>query len=280
MQKAFPDETLLVAPHPVSRLIDARRFTSQTSDDRRELVADEVPVALVYNGMSFAVMLATPADLEDFAVGFSLTEGIVGNASGLSDIAVEDMDEGIKVHIGLSDGRFDLLRQRRRNLMGGSSCGLCGADSFAESLRPVNPVTSTAVFPPQAICRAMEALPGQQALNREVGAVHAAAFADADGQLIAVREDVGRHNALDKVIGFLARHRIDPSAGFVAVSSRCSYEMIHKTAAAGIPLIASVSAPTAMAVQFARSVGVGLAAFAREGRFTVYAVPERIRTVS
>lgn len=280
MQEAFPNGTVLAAPHPVSRLIDAQCYTAQTSNRRRELIADEVPVALVYNGMSFAVMLATPADLEDFAVGFSLTEGIVGSASGLSDIAVEEMDEGIKVHIGLSDGRFDLLRQRRRNLMGGSACGLCGAESFAETLRPVAPVVSTAAFLPAAICHAMAELPAQQPLNREVGAVHAAAFADADGQLVAVREDVGRHNALDKLIGFLARRKIDPASGFVAVSSRCSYEMIHKTAAAGIPLIASVSAPTAMAVQVAQSAGIGLAAFAREGRFTVYAAPGRIRVLS
>lgn len=263
--------------HSVSRSVDAHCYKDHKNEQRQEMIAEEVPIALVYNNLSFAVMLATPADLEDFAVGFSITEGIVTKASGLNDIAVEHMDEGIKVYIGLSDGRFDLLRQRRRNLMGASSCGMCGTESFVEALRPIDPVQSKASFTPAAIYRAMAELPALQTLNRQLGAVHGAAFADADGHLLAAREDVGRHNALDKLIGHLARSRIDASKGFVAVSSRCSYEMVRKAAAAGIPLIATISAPTALAVHFSDVTGVCMAAFARDNRFTVYANPQRVR---
>lgn len=264
------------APIPVSRRVEAWRFTAQDQAERSELIADEVPVALVYNGQTFVVMLATPADLEDFAVGFSLTEGIVSNASGLTDLAVEEVADGLKVHASLTAGRFDLLRHRHRNLMGGSSCGLCGSDSFAEALRPVTRVGGSAAFHPEAVRRAMAALPSLQVLNHDLGAIHAAGFADATGDLLAVREDVGRHNALDKLIGHLARAGIDAGSGFVVVSSRCSFEMIHKTAAAGIPLIAAVSAPTAMAIRVADDAHVGLLAFAREGRFTLYAGRDRV----
>lgn len=280
MLQLFMDNTAEPVAGPGSRLIDAKRFTAQEIKFRQEMIAEEVPVALVYNGMSFVVMLATPMDLEDFAAGFSLTEGIAGNIAGLSDITIEQVEQGIKLHITLSEGRFNMLRRRQRNLAGGSGCGLCGADSFAETLRPLPPIKSTRCLAPEAICQAMAELPARQTLNHDVGAVHAAAFANAEGHILAVREDVGRHNALDKLIGHLARDHIDPGEGFVAVSSRCSYEMVHKTAAAGIPLIASVSAPTAMAVEFAESVQVGIAAFAREGRFTAYAVPSRIGSQS
>jgi FdhD protein len=265
------------APPPGSRALPAQLFTATTSAARQDRVAEEVPVALIYNHFPFAVMLATPSDLEDFAVGFSLTEAIVADPSEISAVTSKAADGGFEVDIAVTKERYMQLRERhRRNLVAGSSCGLCGSDSFSEALRPVEPVTSQQCFHPQAISRTMADFPSHQHLNQIVGAVHGAAFAATDGEIIAVREDIGRHNALDKLIGFLARNAIDRKAGFVAVSSRCSYEMVHKTAAAGIPLIASVSAPTTLAVAFAEANGIGLAAFAREGRFTLYATPSRV----
>nr|WP_255635779.1 formate dehydrogenase accessory sulfurtransferase FdhD [Azospirillum sp. 412522] len=245
-------------------------------DSREEKIVEEVPVGLLYADDLFAVMLATPTDLEDFATGFSLSEGIVGSADELAVTAIDELADGVRIRMQLPVERLAALLRRKRNLMGGSGCGRCGTDSFAETLRPLDPVLSTARIAPEAIGRAMAALPSGQSLNRETGAVHAAGFARPDGELVAVREDVGRHNALDKLIGALARARIDPTGGFVVVSSRCSFEMVHKTAAAGIPLIAAISAPTSLCVGFAGTVGVGVVAFVREGRLTVYAVPSRV----
>lgn len=258
---------------------DALRLTSSGArEERREPVAEEVPVALLYNWFPFAVMMATPADLDDFAVGFSLTEQIVAQADDILGLRqAQDDGDGIELRVSVSAERGLALRERhRRNLLGGSSCGLCGSGSFAEVLRRLPPVVSRQVFAPAAIWAAMEELPSRQTLNHRVGAVHAAAFVEHGGRILAVREDVGRHNALDKVIGCVARRHVDPASGFVVVSSRCSYEMVHKTAAAGIPLIASVSAPTSKGIELAAACGVGLAAFARDGRFTVYAARERI----
>ncbi len=259
-----------------SRAVGATRFEQSAAVPRSETVAEEVPVALVYNGLSHAVMMATPADLEDFALGFSLTEGIVADAAEVYDIEVVPVSGGIEVRLDIAAERFAGLRARQRALAGRTGCGLCGVDSISEALRPVARVATASRFAPAAIDRAMAAFPAAQALNSEVGAVHAAGFADADGVLKLVREDVGRHNALDKLVGALARGGIPASAGFIVVTSRCSYEMVHKTAAAGIGLIAAVSAPTALAIRWAEDAGVGLVAFARDGRFTLYATPSRI----
>ncbi|PWC36591.1 formate dehydrogenase [Azospirillum sp. TSO35-2] len=268
-----------LANHGV-RHVAATLCTGATVAGREEAIIDEVPVGLVYAGDLFAVMLATPTDLEDFATGFSLSEGIVGRADELAVTSIDELADGVRIRMELPVERLATLLRRKRNLMGGSGCGRCGTDSFAETLRPLDPIPSTARIAPEAIRRAMAALPSGQRLNRETGAVHAAGFARPDGELVAVREDVGRHNALDKLIGALARDRLDPTGGFVVVSSRCSFEMVHKTAAAGIPLIAAISAPTSLCVDFARTVGVGVVAFVRDGRFTVYAVPSRVATLA
>ncbi|PGH57748.1 sulfurtransferase FdhD [Azospirillum palustre] len=275
-----PPSAALSLAHPLShrgvRHVQAMVRTESGFDRREEKIVDEVPVGLVYADDLFAVMLATPTDLEDFATGFSLSEGIVGSAGDLAVTAIDELTDGVRIRMQLPVERLAALLKRKRNLMGGSGCGRCGTDSFAETLRPLDPVRSAARIEPDAIIRAMAALPAGQSLNRETGAVHAAGFARPDGALVAVREDVGRHNALDKLIGALARARIDPTGGFVVVSSRCSFEMVHKTAAAGIPLIAAISAPTSLCVGFAETVGVGVAAFVRQGRLTVYAVPSRV----
>ena len=258
------------------RQVTALRRTAGSGSSRAEIVAEETPVALVFNGLSFAVMMATPVDLEDFARGFALTEGLVEHPDEIFDIEVTAAGRGIEVRLKIAAGRFAALRARQRALAGRTGCGLCGVDSIDDALRPVARVTSPARFEAAAIIAAMAAFPSGQVLNAEVGAIHAAAFADQTGQLLAVREDVGRHNALDKLIGAIGAAGIDAGSGFVVVSSRCSYELVHKTAAAGVPLIAAVSAPTGLAIDWATAAGIALVAFARDDRFNIYAGADRL----
>jgi FdhD protein len=259
----------------------ARRLTVAGGETLDEIVAEEVAVALVYNGISHAVMMATPADLEDFARGFTLTERIVEKASEIFDIEVEEGERGIEVKLEIAASRMQSLQERRRSLAGRTGCGLCGVDSIEAAMRPVTVSGDGSRVARAAIERAMTALPGQQRINRLNGATHAAGWADSQGQLIAVREDVGRHNALDKLAGALAL--MDKSApgsvapgGFVVVTSRCSYEMVQKAAAIGAAAISAVSAPTSLAIETAERANIALAAFVREGRLTAYAHAERI----
>ena len=259
----------------------ARRLTTDGAEALDEVVAEEVAVALVYNGISHAVMMATPCDLEDFARGFTLTERIVEKASEIHDIEVEEVGagsggRGIEVRLEIAGARLAALRERRRTLAGRTGCGLCGVDSLDAALRPVPPTIGRASVSRRAIARAMAALPAMQRLNRENGATHAAGWAAADGTLVAVREDVGRHNALDKLAGALARAGETGSGGFVVVTSRCSYEMVQKAAALDAAAIAAVSAPTSLAIETATAAGLALVAFVRDGRLTVYAHAERI----
>jgi formate dehydrogenase accessory protein FdhD len=255
----------------------AHRLTAGGDEALDEIVAEEVAVALVYNGISHAVMMATPCDLEDFALGFSLTEGIVDKASEVYDIEVEPAGRGVEVRLSIAAQRMVRLQERRRSLAGRTGCGLCGVDSLDAALRPVRVSTADAAISRRAIEQAMAALPGQQRINRVNGATHAAGWATADGTLLAVREDIGRHNALDKLGGALARQgRPMGEPGFVVVTSRCSYEMVHKAAALGAVAIAAVSAPTSLAIETAEQAHIALAAFVRDGRLTIYANAERI----
>ncbi|HZP98963.1 MAG TPA: formate dehydrogenase accessory sulfurtransferase FdhD [Reyranella sp.] len=254
----------------------ARRLTSAGVEMRDEVVVEETAVALVYNGVSHAVMMATPCDLEDLGRGFSITERIVEKASEIYDVEVEPAGRGFEVRLEIASQRMAVLQQKRRSMAGRTGCGLCGVESLAEALRPV-PVAQTGVqVSRRAIERAMAALPGHQAINRQNGATHAAGWADAEGNLIAVREDVGRHNALDKLAGALAKAGTETKGGFVVVTSRCSYEMVQKAAAAGAAAIAAVSAPTSLAIETAEQANIALVAFVREGRLTAYANPDRI----
>lgn len=271
--------------HPGSIHRTARRLTADGSEALDEIVAEEVAVALVYNGISHAVMMATPCDLEDFGRGFSFTERIVEKASEIYDIDVEDMRDGaaargIEVRLEIAAQRMAGLQERRRTLAGRTGCGLCGVDSLEAALRPVPTVTALGSVRRRAIEQAMAALPAEQRLNRVNGATHAAGWANPDGRLIAVREDVGRHNALDKLAGALmartsAGAAVEPD-GFVVVTSRCSYEMVQKAAALGATAIAAVSAPTSLAIETAEQAGIALVAFVREGRLTAYAHADRI----
>ncbi|MCC8428500.1 formate dehydrogenase accessory sulfurtransferase FdhD [Reyranella aquatilis] len=254
----------------------ARRLTAGGSQSLEEAVAEEVAVALVYNGISHAVMMATPCDLEDFARGFSLTERIVEKASEIYDIEAEPMGRGIEVRLEIAAQRLAGLQERRRSLAGRTGCGLCGVDSLDAALRTVPSVAQPRPVSRLSIERAMAALPAQQRLNRASGALHAAAWAAPDGGLVSVREDVGRHNALDKLAGALARSDAAAAGGFVVVTSRCSYEMVQKAAAIGASAIAAVSAPTSLAIETAEQAGIALVAFVREGRLTAYACADRI----
>ncbi|RKT51074.1 FdhD protein [Azonexus fungiphilus] len=242
---------------------------SAASDD----LIEEVPVALVYNGISHAVMLASPADLEDFALGFSLSEGILGRAGELYDIEINVACEGITVDLSIASERFAGLKERRRQLAGRTGCGLCGVESLA-GLPPMPQVLpgGAAAVSPAAIREALRQLPHCQVMRQRCGSAHAAAWADAQGNIVCVREDVGRHNALDKLIGALSRSgAAGDGNGFVVVTSRASYEMVQKTASAGLPALVAVSAPTALAVRQARAVGLLLAGFARADGLVVYA---------
>ncbi|MCY0857948.1 formate dehydrogenase accessory sulfurtransferase FdhD [Cupriavidus sp. D39] len=241
-------------------------------------IAEEVPVALEYNGISHAVMLASPADLEDFALGFSLSEGLVASPRDVYEIDTEVRPEGIAVKLRIAAQAFAALKDRRRAMAGRTGCGLCGTESLQEVMRAPAPVSSSASFSDEVLYAAFAQLQTRQELLRHTGSTHAAAWLRADGQVALVREDVGRHNALDKLIGALARGGEDRSRGAVLVTSRASYEMVLKTASAGVGMLAAVSGPTALAVRLAIDAGVTLAGFVRAGRHVVYSHPQRLHS--
>ncbi len=241
-----------------------------------DTVPEEVPVALSYNGISHAVMLASPADLEDFALGFSLSEGILADASELYELELEIGTQGVVVQIRIAAARFAELKNRRRAMAGRTGCGLCGVESLEQVARVLTPLPAGPAIAAASLHRALVQLQQKQPLHASTGGVHAAAWADAGGNLLLVREDVGRHNALDKLIGALMKTSHDPASGFALVTSRASFEMVQKAAGVGIPVLAAVSAPTGYAIRLAQEVGLTLAGFVRQGRYTVYSTTERI----
>jgi formate dehydrogenase accessory protein FdhD len=259
--------------------VEAPATTRVHAGERRaeaQVVAAEVPIAIGYNGRSHVVMMATPADLEDFAVGFSLTEGIVDDADEIEAIACAESGKGMRIAIRIPPAWAVRIENQQRNLAGRTGCGLCGVTTIEQALRELPAVPAGPRFDPSAIAGALAALPAHQLLNRETGAVHAAAFADRSGKILAVREDVGRHNALDKLIGAVLRAGLSPAAGFVLVTSRCSMEMVQKAATAGFPMLVAISAPTSLAIELAEGCGLTLVAFARGKDFNVYAHGERL----
>ncbi len=239
-------------------------------------VPEETAVALTYNGSTYAVMMATPRDLEDFAVGFSLAEGVVKNARDIDTLEIVALDGGAECRMWLRDADAQRLRERRRHIVGPTGCGLCGVESIDEALRPVAHVDADVMLTPQQIMGAMAAMPPLQILNTETRAVHAAAFWTASRGIVHLREDVGRHNALDKLAGALAREGIRAADGAVLLTSRVSVEMVQKTAAMGAGVLVSVSAPTALAIRMAEAAGITLAAIARADGFELFAHPGRI----
>src|SRR5216683_2840676 len=260
-----------------SEMITCFRLHDGAVVARDTAIAAEVPVALAYNGVSHVVMMATPSDLADFALGFSLSEGILADADELLDLEIEEGEIGIRVSMRITSERFTALKERRRNMTGRTGCGLCGVDDLTQVARPLPRVGTGVNVGVGAIHRALNSLPARQLANQETGAVHAAAWATPTGKIAFVREDVGRHNALDKLIGAIERGQIDPEAGFAVITSRCSFEMVQKAATIRIPILVAISAPTTMALRIAEQTGITLVALARSDSITVYANPGRIR---
>ncbi|PZP33398.1 MAG: formate dehydrogenase accessory sulfurtransferase FdhD [Roseateles depolymerans] len=242
-----------------------------------EQVADEVAVALEVNGLSLAVMMATPLDLEDFALGFLLSEGLIDEPGELLEIEPKPVDAGIALQLQVTQRQLHRFKERRRSMVGRTGCGICGAESLEQALRPLSRPVGTAMVSMEAVLHGMAGLAQAQQLQQLTGATHAAAWCDLRGQALCVREDVGRHNALDKLIGAMARAQVDASQGFIAVTSRASYEMVHKTAMAGVGLLAAISGPTHLAIRTADAAGLTLAGFVRGGRATVYTHAQRLQ---
>lgn len=242
--------------------------------ERGDVLADEVPIAMVYNGITQVVMLATPADLDDFALGFGLTEGWLREPAELLGLDVVEGCEGIELQLEVLAQAEYRLKDRRRLLAGRTGCGLCGAESLDQIQRALPPLPVVRAGP-AVLARVQAALKDHQRLQQASGATHAAAWCDLDGTVRLVREDVGRHNALDKLIGAMVRAGLDPARGFAWISSRASYEMVQKTASAGIGLLAATSAPTARAVALAGSAGLALAGFVRGANLVAYTLPDR-----
>ncbi|HMA51823.1 MAG TPA: formate dehydrogenase accessory sulfurtransferase FdhD [Magnetospirillaceae bacterium] len=255
---------------PASEQVRISRWKAGAIETGTDRVAVEVPVALSYNGVSHTVMLASPTDLDDFALGFSLTEGIIATPREMRDIEIQRAEKGVVVQMSIASERFETLKDRRRSMAGRTGCGLCGTDSLDQVVRPLPPVSATTRFTPEAIQRAAGEMGGWQVLQRETGATHAAAWFDSAGQIQCLREDVGRHNALDKLIGALARARTDFAGGAFLVTSRASYEMVQKSVAAGVGLLAAVSAPTAFAIERAEAWDLTLVGFVRPGSSVAY----------
>ena len=251
------------------------RLEDRSSAAASAPLAAEVPVALVYNGRPHAVMMCTPADLEDFGVGFTVTELIAG-ASDVTRIDVVKYARGIELQMEIPADAADALASRGRAIVGRTGCGLCGVEVIDDALREPRIVASDLRVSRNALWKASESLGSHQPFNNDTNAIHAAAWADPDGTLRVVREDVGRHNALDKVIGALARSKQDAGAGFVVVTSRASYELIQKSAVAGIPLLAAVSRPTALAVDLAQQAGITLIGLLRGRTANVYSHQNRV----
>jgi len=240
-------------------------------------VAEEAAVAFTYNGTSYAVMMATPQDLEDFAVGFSLTEGVISSIDVIDSIDIVEEEVGIELRIWLKAADAADFLGRRRKMAGPTGCGLCGIESLVEAMRPPPDVVKGRTFTPNQIMTAVDSLFPKQVLNRETRAVHAAGFWTPERGLVAVREDVGRHNALDKLAGALARDGATAREGLVVLTSRVSVEMVQKSAAIGAPTIVAVSAPTALATRMAEACGMTLVAIARKDGFEVFTHPHRVR---
>jgi len=261
--------------HPVSRVARTAWRAGGFADGDRS-IPEETAIAFTYNGTSHAVMMATPQDLEDFALGFSLSEGIVSSRDDIEQLEILETDNGIDLRMWLAEPRSTAFGERRRHLAGLTGCGLCGIESLAEAMRPPPVVPAGQLFTPRDIMRAIQSITPSQALHRETRAVHAAAFYEPSLGLLAAREDVGRHNALDKLGGALARAHVDTRGGMVVLTSRVSVEMVQKTAVIGIPLIVAISAPTALAVRAADTAGITLVAIARDDGFEIFTQPHRI----
>jgi FdhD protein len=258
------------------RTVDRQDWRDGRVSEGARAIPEETAIALTYNGGTYAVMMATPQDLRDFAIGFSLSEGIVLSADDIESFEIVELDDGIELRMWLAQSRADRLSERRRHIAGPTGCGLCGIDSIGEAVRPAAIVAQGRSFSARELMAAIQSIPPLQTINIETRAVHAAAFWTPACGIVVLREDVGRHNALDKLAGALAQDKTSASEGIVLLTSRVSVEMVQKTAAIGAPVMVAVSAPTALAVRMADAAGITLAAIARADGFEIFTHPERI----
>ncbi len=272
---AQDDAQAALEPHSGAERFQVSVWLDGVEQPVDDAIASEVPIALIFNGISHAVMMATPTDLEDFALGFGLTEGLLQSPDELYGVEVLPVADGLEVQLEVSSACAWRLRERRRTLAGRTGCGLCGTDSLAQvcrTLPSVHPIRLQA----EALLCAERNLKAAQSLQKLTGSTHAAAWCDPAGEVLLLREDVGRHNALDKLIGAMTRARIDRAQGFIAITSRASFEMVQKTAMAQVGALLAVSAPTSMAIETARTHGVALAGMVRGRRMVAYSFPERL----
>ena len=242
--------------------------------ERQDTLAKEVPVALVYNDIAHTVMMCSPRDLEDFAMGFSLTEGIIDKPADIYGIDIEEVCNGMEARIELATRCFVALKDHRRTLTGRTGCGICGAEQIQQVYKNVAKLDRTLTFNVRQFDTCLQQLYEAQELGKQTGSTHAAAFFSAEGKLLTIREDVGRHVALDKLLGWHAK--ADKPQGFIVVTSRASYEMVQKTVSCGIEMLIAISAATDLAVQMAEQYNLTLVGFAREGRATIYSGKERL----
>lgn len=276
------ESNLIVTDSPLSE-VGVKRWQLGELSAASDKLAEETPIALIYNGISHAVMLATPQDLEDFALGFSLSEGILQDKSELYGTEIVVQSEGIELQMEVAAESFAKLKEKRRNLVGRTGCGLCGAESLAQALRLPNKEAGNVEKAAKQIAStsietAFSAMQAKQLLQQATGATHACAWVNEAGEIALVREDVGRHNAMDKLIGALAKLPRQ-ERGFVLTSSRASYEMVQKVAQAGLNMLVAISAPTGLAVRLAEAYGVTLVGFLREQQFVVYTHADRINVL-
>jgi len=256
--------------------VGVHRWMRGESTDTVDRVAQELPIELSYHGVPHVVMLATPADLTDFAYGFTVSEELVVSAEEIRAVEVVPGEESVQVRVSIAWERFPELLRRRRNLTGRTGCGLCGAETLEQAVRGHPELTSELQVSSTELHAMIVALESRQPLNARTGSVHAAAWIEPGRGIQLVREDVGRHNALDKTIGALLRAQVDLRAGYMLVTSRASYEMVQKTAAVGIGMLVALSAPTSFAIRHAQRSGLTLVAFARRDKHVVYAHPRRL----
>jgi len=260
------------------RNVERQVWRENRSAEGQRTIPEETAIALTYNGGTYAVMMGTPQDLRDFAIGFSLNEGIVQSLEDILSLDIVELDNGIELRMWLSPSKAERVNEKRRHIAGPTGCGICGVESIAEAVRPPALVPAGHSFSPAEIMAAMASVAPLQQINKDTRSVHAAAFWTRARGIVRVREDVGRHNALDKLAGVLAQQRANTCDGMVLLTSRVSVEMVQKTAAIGAPLMVAVSAPTALAVRMAEAAGITLAAIARADGFEIFTHPQRIAT--
>ena len=275
MKSATPDNRLPELPSPVVP-VQVRRWRAGALESAADEVADERPVAFKYKGVSHVVMLATPADLEDLAIGFTLSEAIVMSPGEIRAVELAVVGDALEVNLDIAPKRFSALLKRHRNLTGRTGCGMCGAETLADAIRDPPALAGGLRLSSLDVQAALQSLAARQTLNTRTGSIHAAAWVVPGRGVELVREDVGRHNALDKLIGALVRRGEDLACGYVIVTSRASYEIVQKAATVGIAAVVAVSAPTAFAIRAAEEFGITLIGFARPERHVIYAHGERV----